>query len=657
MMLLSENLTFNGSQVCQFGGHHSIVIGDRIYVDGGMFIAKDGFDPNLSYRDLRIYDLSQISQQTIGDSVFSIPQRTVVERPGSIINTRKGYLWTDEEQRILYKYGGNLIDPPDVLRNMTDYALRSGLVHFDTQFPDVNSPSAWESVPNTAPPVISRLAFGAGARSLEKTQGYYLGGFDDLVGNDHMSAETERASVRDNLVLWDGIQQTFTNETVRQNASSTDSFNAGAGGALFHLPLGTGMLVSLGGREFEGNAIRFAMDRIRLYDIANGTWYTQTAIGDVPDARNDFCGVMTPANDNSSYNIYISGGQTGPNSGADDVYVLSLPSFHWFKAYSGTDVPRTHHSCEIVHDRQMAIIGGYNATALTTQECGEEMGGDLRIFDMSTLDFADYDSTKTSYNIPPSIYSVIGGNGNGGSQVQKPAAGWTDPLLETAFSAAAGKTIPTATESPTGKPGTPAAPSRRQLAGAISGGVIGGICLVTLVLVLWHFCRGRRNGRKTPIRVLHGDSDEGFRARSAASSPRWPARSSRVQVPDMPRVYTRMPSSTSHGTWNDTHSSPVMRSTVSPVSPATHTSVGRDRSTRSRHRSILPSYSVQQPHDAWVESPPPPPPLPPPPPVLHELSATKSYGGTVSTAERWELGQRSPPLHPKALEAASGGFI
>lgn len=145
------------------------------------------------------------------------------------------------------------------------------------------------------------------------------------------------------------------------------------------------MLVSIGGHQFEGDSPRLPMDNIRVFNMNDNKWYAQTAVGDIPQPRIYFCGVMSAAADKSSYNIYISGGWTSEAQGVDDVYILSIPSFRWFKAYSGNGFPRHGHSCEIVQGTQMAVIGGFNTTTLPSGACGLEMGGDLRFFDMSML--------------------------------------------------------------------------------------------------------------------------------------------------------------------------------------------------------------------------------------------------------------------------------
>lgn len=51
------------------------------------------------------------------------------------------------------------------------------------------------------------------------------------------------------------------------------------------------------------------------------------------------------------------------NAGLDKVYILSLPSFLWFKANYTSPDPRTDHTYSIVGNRQMLSIGGLSTTA------------------------------------------------------------------------------------------------------------------------------------------------------------------------------------------------------------------------------------------------------------------------------------------------------
>lgn len=44
----------------------------------------------------------------------------------------------------------------------------------------------------------------------------------------------------------------------------------------------------------------------------------------------------------------------------DDMYILSVPGFHWFKAPTISGGPRAFHTCNVVGKRQMLVVGGVN---------------------------------------------------------------------------------------------------------------------------------------------------------------------------------------------------------------------------------------------------------------------------------------------------------
>lgn len=59
------------------------------------------------------------------------------------------------------------------------------------------------------------------------------------------------------------------------------------------------------------------MDQVNIFDVASAPdsqsdddgWYTQTITGEAPAPRVDFCLVVAPAPDNSSFNIHMYGGR------------------------------------------------------------------------------------------------------------------------------------------------------------------------------------------------------------------------------------------------------------------------------------------------------------------------------------------------------------
>lgn len=152
------------------------------------------------------------------------------------------------------------------------------------------------------------------------------------------------------------------------------------------------------------------METVSVYDVDTKTWYLQNTTGDTPPQLTEFCSVLASAEDGSSHNIYIYGGYNGLNANAnpsDDVYILSLPSFTWVKAYNGTNTHgRNGHRCIKVYPNQMLAIGGYR---IDPTYCLE--GGVIVNFNLNNLSFQDaYDPVQWSdYKVPDLLIAQIGG--------------------------------------------------------------------------------------------------------------------------------------------------------------------------------------------------------------------------------------------------------
>ena len=119
---------------------------------------------------------------------------------------------------------------------------------------------------------------------------------------------------------------------------------------------------------------------------------------------------MAAASDGSSYNVYIYGGYDGlegESPPSDNVYILSLPSFTWIKAYTGSETQgRRGHKCLKAYPDQMLVVGGQLATPIN---CFSD--GIMRVFNLNTLEFQDdYDPTIWSeYKVPGVVTDIIGG--------------------------------------------------------------------------------------------------------------------------------------------------------------------------------------------------------------------------------------------------------
>ena len=103
------------------------------------------------------------------------------------------------------------------------------------------------------------------------------------------------------------------------------------------------------------------------------------------------------------------GGSETPESAAsikslDEVFVLSLPAFRWFKANYVANYPRIRHKCEIVGNRQMLSIGGLDPRVqVDGKDKDDPCPQGLGIFDLSEMVWktdTGYDADAPPYTTP-----------------------------------------------------------------------------------------------------------------------------------------------------------------------------------------------------------------------------------------------------------------
>ena len=93
----------------------------------------------------------------------------------------------------------------------------------------------------------------------------------------------------------------------------------------------------------------------------------------------------------------------------DEVHVLSLPAFRWFRANYTSTSPREAHTCHATKTRQMIMLGGTNP--LYSDAPGGDSGRPrdpwdqgIAVFDMTALKFKDsYQSNADPYEPPYAI--------------------------------------------------------------------------------------------------------------------------------------------------------------------------------------------------------------------------------------------------------------
>lgn len=123
-----------------------------------------------------------------------------------------------------------------------------------------------------------------------------------------------------------------------------DDLVARAQGALVWIPYGTeGTLIAIGGIQMPADEFLIApetingdrcMTELAVYDIANDAWHVQPTTGpdEQPRQTAKFCTAIVATEDGNSQEIFVYGGYSGTDNDTDvrdDVWVLSVPAFHW----------------------------------------------------------------------------------------------------------------------------------------------------------------------------------------------------------------------------------------------------------------------------------------------------------------------------------------
>ena len=278
-----------------------------------------------------------------------------------------------------------------------------------------------------------------------------------------------------------------------------------------------GVLISVGGFVTEstsdGVAQRREMNSVQVYDIANDKWSTVFATGDTPPPRSRMCSALSAAPDDSSFQMVMHGGWDETNP-LGDVYVLTMPAFHWIKMNTtggnSVDNPRMDHFCSSHQDRSMLVVGGKSQLDANTSNINCTDGySAVRLLDTTTFQWQDqYPLADTTYQVPQAVIDVIGGSPTGGA---KTASAFSQTLGDNLaiFSKtiphydpdhppqnapkAASSTGPTSSPSSSSSSGT----SSGTIAGAAVGGVVGAAVLLGAA-GLFYFRRRRQNRNRQP---------------------------------------------------------------------------------------------------------------------------------------------------------------
>ena len=307
------------------------------------------------------------------------------------------------------------------------------------------------------------------------------------------------------MIKFDMSSQVFSNISSKTGATSP-SGNPGYEGAMQYVPpFGPGgVFVVMGGGDYNG-LIDFGY--VQVYDPASGSWYNQTTTGSKPASRVNFCTAGAPST-NGTYEIFVYAGDNG-NLGTssvpfDTVNILSLPAFNWFSVAYNPQNPRSGHTCEAVGGSLIVIVGGIDSNPKqptgsfqniieSTFATADPFAQGLAIFDLRKLDFlAEYTvGGRTVYEPNEVITQFYTRESYGGNLVE----GVAQLMKETHFppSTSSNSTVSNSSSTSPSSSSSSNGPHTNH-AGAIAGGIIGGLLGIALitVFVLWLLKRRRR---------------------------------------------------------------------------------------------------------------------------------------------------------------------
>ncbi|KAJ9604855.1 hypothetical protein H2200_010970 [Cladophialophora chaetospira] len=458
----------------------AVATDDLLYIAGGeMYEADSTGAVSMYYQASTIaIDITQSwSNQTVG--------ATVVQDPDGMIFVRQPLLFYDKPRNKVSRYGGWPYEESDFPSILWSFTAGTNNVNWKNE----TSPSL-DGLSNNSPGPF------ASAHTYTDTTYYNFG------GNVVPPGELPSMTVLSGLVTRNLQAQSWANSTADLPNQSPYRTQA----RMVHAPNfgGKGFLVMVGGESppteastYETGSSLTDMATITLYDIESQTWFTQTATGDIPPPRSEFCAVGAASSSGRHFEVFVYGGSTNNTydlNAADDegylnVYTLSLPAFRWFKSNSTTPARRACHTCSVIGKRQMISVGGRLPSSL--QALGYEQdpwASGIGVFDMTEFAWVDhYDAAAKDYVSPDVVKAYYQNN------YEKPA--FSDPTLASVFAFTPLANSSNST-SPNGSNSSDGPSKSSSNTGAIVGGVVGGIAVIAAILFgVWFFLRRRKQQR------------------------------------------------------------------------------------------------------------------------------------------------------------------
>ncbi|KAK5058536.1 hypothetical protein LTR84_010799 [Exophiala bonariae] len=434
-----------------------------------------------------------------------LPTSTALE-PDTMRRVRQPILFYDATQNVIRRYGGWPYDAPNG-------ALPDDMPSELWSFPAGTKDSNW--VVDTSP--IANGLSSSSPGPFAPAIAFSESAFYAFGGNVFKPAALPNMTVLSGVVTQDFSSQRWDNVTT--NIPNQSQYRTQAKSVFVPNFGDKGFIVTVGGESpeteesfYEEAKFMTDMSTITLYDIASDTWYTQTATGEIPPPRSEFCAVGVNSSDGSSFEMFVYGGSTNVTydqnhpgeAGYLSVYALSIPAFKWFRSESRTPVRRACHTCSIIGKRQMVSVGGrLPSTSMTLGQERDPWITGLGIFDMSEFTWAEsYRADAAPYEQPKIVKDHYA------SSYQEPI--WSNAALASIFAYTAPPPSPDSTNSgsnststgstsgssSTTTPNNEPTVEKKSSVGPIVGGVIAGVVGLAIVLGVGFMIGRKRRARQ-----------------------------------------------------------------------------------------------------------------------------------------------------------------
>lgn len=214
-----------------------------------------------------------------------------------MIAARQPLLFYDTEHGTINRYGG------------WPYDKTASFVSTTWSFAAESANMEWQQGPNASSKGLSEDSPGPYAAAYAQSDKTFFS-FGGSFSLDN-SSPPGPGTVLTGLVVQDFARGLWQNYST--TSSGQAQYRTQARAVLSSSFGDEGFLVIVGGEAppietsvyYEGNSM-MEMSAITLYDIANKAWFVQTATGDIPPPRSEFCAVGSASGDHKTFEMHVS---------------------------------------------------------------------------------------------------------------------------------------------------------------------------------------------------------------------------------------------------------------------------------------------------------------------------------------------------------------